>query len=83
MPNTQYDDNKVTDSDQTKVARKLLIWLGIHLAGYFLVTLVLVLLNFWLSPDDFWALLPMLGWGSLLALHVAYVMGLFDIFHSD
>ena len=27
-----------------------------------------------------WFLLPLVGWGAVLALHVAYVMGLFAIF---
>jgi hypothetical protein len=27
-----------------------------------------------------WFLLPMIGWGGVLAIHAAHVMGLFDIF---
>mgnify|MGYP003389718918 CR=1 FL=1 len=52
----------------------------IHLGVYALGMLVLVPLNLLTNPESKWALFPMVGWGSVLALHVAYVMGLFDIF---
>ena len=51
-----------------------------HLGAYALGMLVLVPCNLFMYPDSKWWLLPMVGWGSVLALHVAYVMGLFDIF---
>ena len=38
--------------------------------------IVLVPLNFWLTPDTIWFVWPMVGWGSVLAIHVAYLMGL-------
>lgn len=50
----------------------------LHLAGYFLVIIVLGGINYMTSPDNPWFVLPMIGWGSVLALHVAWVMGLFD-----
>ncbi len=49
-----------------------------HLLGYFMVMVVLVPLNYFVSPENPWFVLPMVGWGSVLALHVAWVMGLFD-----
>ena len=51
-----------------------------HLGGYALGMLVLVPCNLFMYPDSKYWLLPMVGWGSVLALHAAYVMGLFDIF---
>ena len=51
---------------------------AVHLAGYFAAMLIAVPLNLWLTPETIWFVLPMLGWGSFLAFHVAYVMGLFD-----
>lgn len=39
---------------------------------------VLVPVNFLTTPHEPWFVLPMVGWGSVLALHVAWVMGLFD-----
>ncbi len=71
------------DPEKAAAGRRRLIGFGVHLAVYFLVMLVVVPLNFWMSPDDIWFLLPMVGWGSVLALHVAYVMGLFELLKSD
>jgi len=83
MPNTEYKDTQEPGTNDANTARKRLIWFGIHLSGYFLLMLLLVPLNFWLSPNDIWVLLPLVGWAAVLALHVAYVMGLFDIFRSN
>lgn len=46
--------------------------------AYFAAMVVLVPYNLVTSPDDPWFVLPMVGWGSVLALHVAWVMGLLD-----
>ncbi|MBC8337706.1 MAG: 2TM domain-containing protein [Alphaproteobacteria bacterium] len=53
---------------------------AIHLAVYFGVMVLVVPVNLYFSPDNLWFVLPMIGWGSVLALHVAYVMGLFGVF---
>ena len=50
---------------------------GIHLALYFLIMGVVLTVNFIYWPDNPWFVLPMVGWGGVLALHVAYAMGLF------
>ncbi len=63
-------------------ARKRLRAFGFHLIGYFASMVVLVPLNIALMPDDPWFLLPLIGWGSVLALHAAHVMGLFDSFRQ-
>ena len=42
-----------------------------------MVMVVLVPVNFTLSPGNSWFLLPMVGWGSVLALQAAYALGLF------
>lgn len=59
-------------------ARRRLRGFGLHLMGYFVVMIVLVPVNFMTTPDEPWFVLPMVGWGGVLALHVAWVMGLFD-----
>ena len=64
-------------------ARKRLRGFAIHLIGYFALVLVLVPINVVQMPDNPWILLPMLGWGTVLAFHAAYVMGLFDTFRRD
>ena len=48
-----------------------------HLIGYFVVMAVLVPVNFIFTPETPWFVWPMVGWGGVLAIHVAYVMGLF------
>ena len=50
---------------------------AVHLALYFGGMILLVPANLYLSPGNPWFVLPMIRWGSVLALHVAYVMGLF------
>ena len=66
------------DDEKTTHARHRLRGFVLHLLGYFVVMAVLVALNYFLNPEDPWFVLPMVGWGSVLALHVAWVMGLFD-----
>ncbi len=66
------------DDEKMPQARHRLRGFVLHLLGYFVVMVALVPLNYVLSPEDPWFVLPMVGWGSVLALHVAWVMGLFD-----
>jgi hypothetical protein len=49
----------------------------LHLLGYGAVMVLLVILNLTLDPERIWFVWPMVGWGGVLALHVAYVMGIF------
>lgn len=63
-------------------ARRRLRGFGWHLIGYFAAMLVIVPVNLILSPDFAWFLLPLVGWGAVLAIHVAYAMGLFDMFRQ-
>ncbi len=53
---------------------------GLHLLGYFAVMIVLVPVNLIFSPESLWFVLPLVGWGAVLSLHVAYAMGLFAVF---
>ena len=71
------DDQKIL-----KGQRRLRHFL-IHLSIYAIGMLVLVPLNLLTNAESQWVLFPMVGWGSVLALHVAYVMGLFDILKKD
>ncbi len=50
-----------------------------HLAQYLVVNLVLVLLNLWYTPDNFWAIWPILGWGLGVAFHGIAVFEVFEI----
>jgi uncharacterized membrane protein len=53
------------------------IW---HLIVYFAVNTVCVAVNVLFMPESTWFVLPLVGWGSLLAVHAAYAMGLFKVF---
>ena len=68
-------------SSQSHERKRLKIF-GTHLAGYFVVMIIIVPLNMMNTPENPWFFFPMVGWGSVLALHAAYVMGLFEIFHK-
>lgn len=66
-----------TSDESAALARKRLRGFGLHLMGYFAIMIIIVPINFLTTPEDPWFVLPMVGWGSVLALHVAWVMGLF------
>ena len=56
--------------------------LALHFAGYIIIVSGLFAINFlWLKGEP-WFVLPLIGWGSVLAFHVAWVMGLFDGFFA-
>ena len=61
-------------------AQKRLRWFALHLIGYIVVSSGAFGLHLLLQPPTPWFLLPVVGWGAVLALHVAYVMGLFGVF---
>ena len=46
-----------------------------HLAVYLAVSLLLVAINFLRSPDLFWAIWPILGWGLAIIIHAVSVFG--------
>ena len=66
--------------EATERARRRLRGFLFHLIGYFAAMLAIVPANMVLAPDSVWFVLPMVGWGGVLAIHAAYAMGLFDIF---
>ena len=67
------EDNVEEDSDAGRRLRRF----GLHLIGYFMVMGVLFTVNLMVTPDILWFVWPGVGWGGVLAIHVAYVMGLF------
>ncbi len=73
----EYEGGEESAANEARQARQRLKGFGIHLALYFMAMVVLVPVNFTLSPENPWFLLPMAGWGPVLALHAAYAMGLF------
>jgi hypothetical protein len=65
------------DSDRHEADRRRLRGFLAHLVGYFVVMAALVALNFAVDAEEPWYVWPMVGWGGVLAFHVAYAMGLF------
>jgi uncharacterized membrane protein len=68
------------ENEDRLAAQRRLRGFGYHLVGYFVVMIVLVAVNFALTPGRPWFVLPMVGWGAVLAIHAAYAMGLFGVF---
>ncbi len=53
-----------------------------HLGVYFVVMAVLVAVNVLTSTAP-WFLLPLIGWGAVLAIHAAHAIGLFSAFKRN
>ena len=60
--------------------RTRLVGFAYHLGGYFVISAACAAINFSLTPDSSWSLLPIIGWSPVLTVHAAYAMGLFDVF---
>ena len=74
MRDTETDRDDQADARGRQCQRGL----AIHFAGYIIVVSCLFAVNFlWLKGEPLFVL-PMVVWGSVLALHAAWVMGLFD-----
>ena len=68
-----------SDEQNSSPAARRIRTLKFHFLLYFALMIVLVPVNLFVTPDTPWLLWPMIGWGSLLAIHTAWAMGLFDI----
>jgi len=71
-------DRHESEEESVAARRRRLNGFKNHLLGYFAVMVVLVPINFLTTPETPWFVLPLVGWGAVLAAHVAWVMGLFD-----
>ncbi len=49
-----------------------------HLLAYFIFAVIIVPVNFFITPDRVWFFWPLVGWMGPLALHTAYAMGMSD-----
>ena len=68
------------DDERLQRARRRLLGFGLHLVGYFVVMAGIFLVNFSQGNNPTKFVIPLVGWGSVLALHAAFVMGLFNVF---
>ncbi len=74
------EPDPMADTPAARESWRRLRGFALHLAGYFLVMIVLLAVNFGVDRNHAWFVLPMVGWGAVLAMHAAYVMGLFKVF---
>ena len=65
----------MASSEET--ATKRLKGFALHLLAYFVMMAVLVPVNLFVFDETIWFPFPLVGWGSVLAIHVAFVLGLF------
>ncbi|WP_173012774.1 2TM domain-containing protein [Niveispirillum sp. SYP-B3756] len=63
------------DAQRSRQRRSALIN---HILAYMATAVVLVPVNFLLTPETVWFYIPLVAWMAPLALHVAYAMGMFD-----
>lgn len=70
-PHNSPADNR----ESREAARRLL--LALHFKIWLGVTILVAILNFTIPWQVPWFLLPLVGWGTPLAIHTAFVMGLF------
>ncbi len=61
-------------------AQRRLRGFAFHMATFLVVMSVVIIVNFIYTPHNWWFVLPLILWGSPLALHAAYAMGLFRVF---
>ncbi len=66
------------DSADDARTRRRLKGFALHLMAYFIIIAGCAALNYLKTPDQLWFIYPMVAWGAPLALHAAWVMGLFD-----
>ncbi len=65
------------NQSQTEPAQNRLRGFAWHLLAYFAAMVVLVPVNLFVYSETLWFVFPLVGWGSMLAIHVAFVLGLF------
>ena len=70
-------DSDGNESPEVAEGRRRLRGFQYHLIGYFLVMIIIVPFNLLTTPENPWFVWPMVGWGSVLAVHTAWVMRLF------
>ena len=72
----------MTTEDPVLRARRRMRGFLLHLALFAVVMVMVLVINVLFSPGGSWGVMAIVGWGGVLAIHAAYVMGLFDIFRQ-
>jgi hypothetical protein len=66
-----------TEEESAEKACRRLKGFSLHILWYFLIMFILVPLNIFVYNSLIWFVFPLVGWGSVLAIHAALVLGLF------
>lgn len=74
-PDQKASDSAAERRQSREAGRRLL--LALHFKIWLGVTILVAILNFTIPWQVPWFLLPLVGWGAPLAIHTAFVMGLF------
>ena len=64
-------------------AERRLRGLAVHFGVFLVVVTLLAIVDFAYFPERVYVIFPAVLWGAPLSLHVAYAMGLFDLFKRD
>lgn len=78
METPTQDNQKEIEKEARKRARELRKFYS-HLFLYMIISLFLGAISMLSSPDYFWAIWPILGWGIGVSLHALGVFGFFGI----
>lgn len=62
------------------IARRRLRGLAFHFGAFLIAIAVIAVIDFLFFPERVYTIFPAVLWGAPLSLHVAYAMGLFDVF---
>ncbi len=54
-----------------------------HLFSYIPTMLILVIINFLITPDFYWVIFPMIGWGIGIISHGIQAFELFSLFSPE
>ena len=78
LPSEGEPREEVEERDEAGPAKRRLRGFLNHLIIYFSAMILLVPINFLLTPGRVWFVFPLVAWGAPLAIHAAFAMGLFD-----
>ena len=73
------DENASSIEQQVREEVEELKGFYIHTGIYVLINLLLIVINLITTPEYFWAIWPLLGWGVGIGAHAIAIFGLFGI----
>lgn len=71
------------EEERTVAAKARLRGFQIHLGGFAVLMVALVPIVLTMDPGASWIVVLPVGWGSVIAIHAAYAMGLFGALRGE